>query len=85
MLIIVQPAIGANLLIDYVQMIQQVNIFLKYLVCNPFYADNNTRTCVTAIGCTMGFFADNSTWRCVPYCPNNSYAHPTTKICQQYC
>lgn len=55
------------------------------LVCNPLYADNYTRTCVSPTQCSFGFYADNSTWRCVPYCPNGSYAHPISRICQAYC
>ncbi len=59
--------------------------FLCYLDCNPLYADNYTRTCVSALQCSFGFYADNSTWKCVPYCPAGSYAHPVSKICQAQC
>lgn len=53
--------------------------------CNPLYADNYTRTCVAPLSCSLGYYADNATYRCVPYCPNNTFSDPNTKICNQYC
>ena len=33
--------------------------------CNPNYANDYSRTCVTAANCPFGTFADNATYDCV--------------------
>ncbi len=75
---------GDNPSTDCAPISRQV-IYSSISDCNPLYANNYTRTCVTPLLCSFGFYADNSTWKCVPYCPTGSYAHPVSKICQSQC
>lgn len=49
------------------------------------FANNYSRTCVTAGNCPFGTFADNVTNACVIKCPSGSYGHPITKYCVALC
>ncbi len=53
--------------------------------CGTLFANNATRTCVAALSCSYGFYGDDTSRLCVPYCPSDRLAHPDTKLCQTSC
>lgn len=55
------------------------------LQCNPNYANDYSRACVTALNCPFGTYADPTTYHCVTYCPSGRYGHPTTRVCELTC
>lgn len=56
--------------------------------CEPQYADESIRTCVSTCNSTLNLYRDSTTWRCVSLCPLNTYgdySNAADKKCVTVC
>lgn len=53
--------------------------------CGSLFADNKTRACVVALGCSFGYYASTDSHACELYCPASTYGNPDTKKCETSC
>lgn len=57
-------------------------------LCSPgYFADNDTRSCVTSTSCSRNYVGDPLTLRCIPIksCPSGYFADVVNKICVTRC
>ena len=52
---------------------------------DTFYIDSASKSCVTALNCPSGSYANNQTRSCVLACRDGTYADVTTKMCIEVC